>query len=113
MPEPTILAFAPLHKRAFGVATGAVSALLIFAVTAIYLLRDPHPGFQLDLLGQFFSGYTVSWTGAVIGAAQAFVAGFVMGWFLAFTRNLVLAAMLFAGRTRSELEATRDLLDHI
>lgn len=113
MPEPRVLAFAPLHKRAFGVATGTAAALLTFGVTAVYLLRDPQPGFELELLAQFFTGYSVTWAGALIGAGQAFVAGFVMGWFLAFVRNLVLAVMLFAGRTRSELEATRDLLDHI
>jgi len=113
MPELPLLAFAPLHKRAFGVATGTAAALIMFGVTAIYLLRNPQPGFELELLAQFFAGYTVSWRGAIIGAGQAFVAGFVMGWFLAFVRNLVMAIMLFAGRTRSELEATRDLLDHI
>jgi hypothetical protein len=112
---PTLRAigFAPLHKRAFGVATGTAAALVTFLATAVYLIRDPHPGFDLGLLSQFFRGYSVSWPGAVIGAGQAFIAGFVMGWFLAFARNLVLAAMLFAGRSRAELEQTRDFLDHI
>jgi len=111
--ENTILAFAPLHKRAFGMATGAAAALLTFLVTAVYLLADPHPGFDLGLLAQFFAGYTVSWTGAFIGAAWAGIAGFVLGWFLAFMRNLVLAVMLLTVRSRAELGQTRDFLDHI
>lgn len=105
--------FAALHKRAFGIATGTAAALVTFLMTAVYLIRNPRPGFDLGLLGQFFTGYSVSWLGALLGAAQAWVAGFVLGWFLAFTRNLVLAGLLFAGRSRAELEQTRDFLDHI
>ena len=112
-PENPILAFAPLHKRAFGMATGLAAGLVTFAVTAVYLLRNPHPGFELGLLAQFFAGYTVSWPGAFIGAAWAGVVGFVLGWFLAFARNFILAAMLFAIRSRAEMDQTRDFLDHI
>ena len=112
--SPTLhAAFAPLHKRAFGVGIGVVAALVTFLVTAIYLIRDPQPGFDLGLLGQFLTGYSVSWGGAVLGAVQAFAAGFVAGWFLAFIRNISLALTLFAVRSRAELEQTRDFLDHI
>ena len=110
---PPAPVFGTLHKRAFGIATGTVAALLVFLATAVYLLRDPHPGLELGLLSQFFTGYSVSWSGAVIGSVQAWIAGFVMGWFLAFTRNLMLAALLFLGRSRAELEQARDFLDHI
>jgi len=112
-PENPILAFAPLHKRAFGMATGVAAALLTFLVTAVFLLGSPHPEFDLGLLAQFFTGYTVSWPGAVIGAAWAGAVGFVLGWFLAFARNLVLAIMLLTVRSRAELGQTRDFLDHI
>jgi len=115
-PEPAdsfALAFAPLHKRAFGMATGVAAALVTFLATGIYLLRDPEPGLDLGLLAQYFTGYTVSWGGACIGAAWAGFAGFVMGWFLAFCRNTLLAALLFIVRTKAELQQTRDFLDHI
>lgn len=112
-PNLPAIGLAPLHKRAFGVATGTVAALVTFLVTAVYLIRDPHPGFDLGLLAQFFTGYSVSWPGALIGAGQAWIAGFVLGWLLALARNLILAVMLFAGRSRAELEQTRDFLDHI
>lgn len=113
MPESPMLVFAPLHKRAFGIAAGTVSAVVIFVMTAIYLLRGPHPGIDLDLLSQYFAGYSTSWPGAFIGAAWAGFAGFVAGWFLAFARNFLLAAYLFAARTRAELTESRDFLDHI
>ena len=106
-------AFLPLHKRGFGTATGVAAAVVTFLATAIYIVRDPHPGFELDLLSEYFSGYSVSWRGAIVGAAWAGFVGFVMGWFLAFSRNLLLAAQLFVVRTRAELAQTRDFLDHI
>lgn len=113
VPRDVMLAFAPLHKRALGMAVGTAAALVVFAATAIYLIRDPQPGFDLGIFGQYFYGYTVSWSGAFVGAAWAFVAGFAAGWFTAFCRNLVLAISLFVGRTREELRAGRDFLDHI
>jgi hypothetical protein len=121
MPTPTpdtfgvdlALLFAPLHKRAFGTAVGCAAALVVGLATVVYLVRAPDPGFDLGLLAQYFAGYTVSWAGALVGAAWAFVTGFVAGWFVAFCRNLVLAAWLFITRTRSELAATREFLDHI
>lgn len=106
-------AFLPLHKTAFGVATAVVAATAVFLATALYLIRAPQPGFNLALLGQYFSGYTVSWPGAFIGAAWAGFSGFVLGWFLAFSRNLLLGVMLFAMRRRAEWDQTKDLLDHL
>lgn len=113
IPPSLALAFAPLHKRALGTAIGLACALVLFLVTALYLIRQPSPGFDLWLLNQYFYGYTVTWPGAVVGAAWGFLVGFVVGWFTAFVRNLVLAVSIFAARTRAEMTATRDFLDHI
>jgi hypothetical protein len=113
LPLDVQLAFAPLHKRAFGMAVGTAAALLCFLLTAVYLVRDPQPGINLGLLAQYFYGYTVSWTGAVIGALWGGFTGFVAGWFVAFCRNLVMGVLVFVTRTRSELAATRDFLDHV
>lgn len=111
--ELLAIAFLPLHKRAFGIAAGAAAAIVTFLATAVYLLRDPHPGFELELLSEYFAGYSVSWRGAFVGAAWAGFVGFVLGWFLAFCRNLLLAVQLLVLRTRAELSQTRDFLDHI
>jgi hypothetical protein len=115
-PEPAVtpaLAFAPLHKRALGIATGTAVGLMVFLATAVYLLRTPERPFKLWLLGQYFFGYSVSWEGAIIGLAWGFFTGFVIGWFVAFCRNLVIAISLFLTYTRAELTETRDFLDHI
>ena len=113
LPADLALAFAPVHKRAFGVAVGMVSGLLVFAATAVYLLRGGHEPLNLALLGEYFYGYTVSWRGAVIGMLWGSAVGFVAGWFLAFCRNLALATLIWVLRTRNELAQTRDFLDHI
>ena len=106
-------AFLPLHKTAFGVSTGVVAALAVFFATAMYLLRNPHPGFHLSLLSQFFAGYSVSWPGAFIGAVWGGFSGFIIGWFLAFSRNLLIGVTLFVVRRRAEWDQTKDFLDHL
>jgi hypothetical protein len=112
LPGDLRLAFAPLHKRAFGTAVGAAAGGGLFLVTAYAVLRGNPPD-VLYLLANYFPGYTVSWVGALIGLAWAGFAFFVAGWFCAFMRNLVLGASIWLARTRAELTATRDFLDHI
>ncbi len=107
------LAFAPLHKAAFGVATGAAGALGMLLVTVYVLVVPRAQGFPLELLATYFAGYEVSWAGALIGGAWGFLVGFVAGWFIAFCRNLALALTAFSIRTRAELDQTREFLDHI
>jgi len=107
------LAFAPLHKRAFGMAVGAAAALLVSGVTLFHVVAQPPDAGYLRLLANYFYGYTVSWQGVVVGGLWAFLTGFVAGWFIAFCRNLVIAVSIFITRTRAELRETRDFLDHI
>jgi hypothetical protein len=112
-PRSASLLFAPLDKRAFGVAIGVAVGLVVFGVTLLDLAvrSEPHEG--LALLNQYFAGYRVSFSGALIGLAWGLSVGFCAGWFVAFVRNLVLAVSLFLLRERAELDETRDFLDHI
>ncbi len=107
------LAFAPLHKRAFGVAVGTALALLVAAITLFHVVIDPEDKRYISLLAQYFYGYRVTWTGAFVGSFWGFIVGFVLGWFSAFCRNLAIAISVFVTRTRAELGETRDFLDHI
>lgn len=113
LPREVVLAFAPLHKRAFGVAVGVAAALVIFVLTLATLPRSPELHAYVALLAEYFYGYSVSLPGALVGALWGFFVGFVSGWFVAFCRNLAIATMLFITRTRAELAATREFLDHI
>ena len=113
VPPQVLALFGRLHKRAMGTACAVVAAALVFLATvATVLVPGPwHTG--LGLLGNFFVGYAVTWTGAFIGAFWAGVAGFVFGWFFAFCRNFFVAVVLFILGTRAELAASEDFLDHI
>ena len=112
-PEQRVeLAFLPLHKRAFGMAAGFVSAFIVFGMTLLHMWRA-NSQYPLNLLDRYFYGYEVSLRGAFIGMFWAGIAGFVMGWFFAFCRNLALAISKFIVRTRAELGEVRDFLDHI
>ncbi len=112
IPATTAYLFAPLDKRAFGVALGTVGALTVAGLTIIDLLV-PEPWRGLALLGQYFAGYSISWIGALIGGAWGFAVAFCAGWLLAFIRNLSLAISLFLVRSRAELDEASDFLDHI
>ena len=111
---PTLMyAFAPLHKSAFGIATGTAAAALMLALTVARLTLPGARQFPIFLLREYFAGYGPSLLGVVAGTAWAFGVGFVGGWFGAFCRNLALAISSFVIRTRAELTETRDFLDHI
>lgn len=108
-----VLAFAPLHKRVFGIAIGTACALFVAVITMLTVIRDPQDTIGISLLSVYFRGYTVTWSGVVIGGAWAGVVGFVIGWFLAFWRNFILATWLLYIRVRANLMQTREFLDHI
>ena len=108
-----LFAFAPLHKRAFGVATGVAGALLIVLLTLAAMYLPGAREFPLGLLNQYFRGYSVSWPGLLIGGVWGFAVAFIAGWFTAFCRNFALAFSAFVIRTRAELDSTREFLDHI
>ncbi len=112
-PDPLVLAFAPVHKRAMGIAVGVVAAIGTVLLTIIPLVRGRPPALRLELLDNYFYGYTVSWSGAVIGALWAGITGFVAGWGVAFLRNVLLALRLVLLRARTDLAQTRDFMDHI
>ena len=106
-------AFAPVHKRALGVAVGCVVGLGFFALTAFHIVLHPTNAPNIALLAHFFYGYEVSWRGALVGFCWGSFTGFVAGWFVAFVHNLVTALKVFVFKTRGELAQTKDFLDHI
>lgn len=107
------LAFAPLHKRAFGTAVGSAIGCALFAATLVYGARGPTDEVGMWLLGQYFAGYSISLAGAFVGLGWGFATGFVAGWFVAFCRNFAIAVSVFVIRTKAELAETREFLDHI
>jgi len=107
-------AFARLDPVALGAAMGMVGGLLLFAATAILLVKGgPFMGRNLMLLGQYLFGFQVSWRGAAIGMLEAAAGGFAFGYGTATLRNWGLAAYAALLRRRAAAEARRDLLDRV
>lgn len=108
-----LLAFAPLHRSALGLAWGVVLGGLVFVATVVEVMKGGYPEPNLGLLAQFFWGFTVSWRGALIGLLWGLGVGFVLGWGFALFRNLAVWVWLTVIRSRAEMEQYSDFLDHL
>jgi len=103
-----------LVPNAFGVACGAVVALLLFGFTIAPMIR-PQPALadQIGLLSEYFYGFRVSVGGSFLIAAYGFGIGYILGQLFARFRNFgVIVYLLFLWR-RAEHDAASDLLDHL
>ena len=79
-----------LNATIMGLITGLLVALGIFVATNFLILKGgPNVGLHLNLLGQFFPGYTVTFVGSLIGAAYGFVTGMVIGYVVCAIYNWV------------------------
>ncbi|MGB5660654.1 MAG: hypothetical protein WBO54_14325, partial [Thermoanaerobaculia bacterium] len=104
-------AFARFDPVALGTALGSIAALLLLAGTAVLLLEGGDPaGPTLSLLGQYLTGYQVSWTGALIGFIEAGALGFGLGWLMANLINLLVGATENWIRRRLEIKEVFDPL---
>lgn len=98
-------AFARLDVIALGVALGALAGSLLWFATAYLLVKGAAPGApigpHLGLLAHFLPFYSVSWSGSIVGASEAFAIGFVIGASMAMAWNLVhhIWLMLIVRRT--------------
>jgi hypothetical protein len=109
--ELLIQMFARMDAIALGGACGIVGGLGVFVATAILLIKGGEEiGPNLSLLSQHFIGYSVTWTGSMIGAVYGLVTGFIAGWTLAAVRNLSIAVYLHAIRLWAHL-STDHFLD--
>lgn len=94
-------AFAKLDVAAFVVASAAIAAALLSLLTLGLVIKGAPIGMpvgpHLAQLGVFFPGYTVTYGGAIVGAAYASAFGGALGFVLAalwnFSHTLVLAVI--------------------
>lgn len=107
-------AFARIDKPSFAGACGIVSGLYVFFAT-LWLVQKggPNVGAHLQLLGQYFMGYTVTYTGAVIGFLYGLLWGFLFGWLFAYLRNCTVGIYVQFILRKGEAESVRKLLDYI
>ena len=72
-----------LNPRAWGISVGLVFALGLFGATVVLILQGAPSGQEvgphLGSLSYFFPGYSVTWTGSLVGLAYGFVLGYALG----------------------------------
>ena len=82
--------FARHDPVALGVAVAVVAGACLFLATAVLLLRGGEGvGHNLSVLGNYLYGYSVSWTGALIGFFEAAAVGFAHGWLIGKLANAI------------------------
>jgi hypothetical protein len=78
-------------EQGWGIAIGLLLGLGLMLATIVLVVKGgPNPGPHLSLLGIYFPGYRVTWLGAFIGFAYAFVVGYAVGRTIATFYNKML-----------------------
>ena len=79
-----------LSRNVLGLTLGILGAGGMFLATNMLVFKGgARIGPHLQLLNQFFPGYSVTVAGSVIGSAYGFVAGYASGWIIAAIYNWV------------------------
>ena len=105
--------FRKLDRVAFGLSLGSVAGVLLFLATLLLVLKGGEiVGPRLQLLDQYFPGYSVTAPGAAVGLAYGFVTGFVGGWAIAFLRNACVFLYMALIHRRAERDLVRRLLEY-
>ena len=113
--EKTVIqTFARMDTLALATAVGAVSGLFFFLLTLWLIMKGGDiVGPNLQLLGQYFIGYTVTLKGAFIAMGYGFVWGFVFGGLFGFFRNFCLSYYVYRAKKKAELLSLRDFFDQL
>jgi len=104
--------FSRMDPLGLAIAIGSVLGSLIFLATIWLSWKGGGATEYLQLLNQYFFGYTVTVKGAFIGLAYGFFWGFLLGWLIAYLRNFFIAYYIYRIRREVELLTFRDFLDH-
>ncbi len=109
-----IRGFSRMDKLALATAVGTVSGLFFFLVTIWPVIKGGNViGPYLQLLSQYFIGYTVTLKGALIAFGYSFFWGFLFGWLFAYLRNFFIAAHIFWVKKKTELISLKDFFDYL
>lgn len=64
--------------------------LAMFIMTVWLLIKGgPNVGQHLNLLGQYFIGYSVSWIGSIVGLFWGAAVGWLVGWLIGQVYNRI------------------------
>ena len=81
---------ARLHALVLALVGALLGGVGLFVMTAWLLVKGgPATGAHLQLLGQYFYGYSVTWSGCIVGLLYGALVGAVAGWCIGAVYNLV------------------------
>ena len=81
---------ARLRARIVAIVSGMVAGFGLFAATLWLVIRGgPNVGQNLGLLRAYYPGYSVTWSGSLIGLVYGALTGAVLGWCVAWLYNLL------------------------
>lgn len=73
-----------------GIVCAMISGIVLFSMTAWLLVKGGEVvGPHLSLLGQYLPGYTVTWSGSLIGLLYGLIVGFIIGYSASWLYNLI------------------------
>lgn len=112
--EALIRVFPKLDRMAFGLSLGMAAGTFLFLATVILILKGGDViGPNLQLLSQYFPGYTATPSGSVIGLIYGFITGFMGGWGFAFLRNASAFFYMASIHHRAERQLLRKFFDYL
>jgi hypothetical protein len=83
-------AVAKIQGGVLAVVCGLIGGVGLFIMTVWLLLKGgPQVGSHLQLLSNYFIGYSVTWGGSVIGLFYGALTGGILGWIIGFIYNRV------------------------
>lgn len=84
---------ARIKADALALVCAVIGGVGLFAMTAWLVIKDgPQAGQHLQLLSNYFIGYSVTWPGAFVGLLYGAMTGGVFGWTIARIYNGVVNA---------------------
>ena len=88
-----------LQAGVLAIVCALIGGIGFFAVTVWLLIKGgPHVGAHLQLLGQYFIGYSVTWQGSLVGAFYGALLGGSVGWTIGTIYNRVVNLRLQSER---------------
>ncbi len=83
---------ARIHANILALIFAIICGLGLFVMTVWLLIKGgPDVGPHLELLGQYFIGYSVTWQGSVVGLFYGVLFGGISGWLVGMIYNLIVA----------------------
>jgi hypothetical protein len=88
-----------IQAKVLAFVMAVICGLAVFIMTAWLIIKNgPNVGAHLQLLGQYFIGYTVSWPGCFVGMFYGVLVGGLIGWLIGIIYNRIVGIRLRGNR---------------